>query len=275
MELQAGIAEYREAIRLDPSLTTAHHWLGRAHWQMKNLDEAILELRLSSRLFPENGLVHYHLGIALRDKGYEARARRELKEATGEFREAIRRGFDPAQARFELAKLILFFDDPAGAAAEFHEVTRLKPGDLEAEFGEKVALPAFVTCKALRRLHPAPCRGADQHPQPNIGDDWQSMVRYNAAAAALAGCGKSKDAAPNELAKAKLRHQALDWLRSLLLAWSTQRQPQARSAILSDLQHWKKDSDLAGVGDPKSLANLSEAEQKAWYWRCGKSLISC
>ena len=79
---------------------------------------------------------------------------------------------------------------------------------------------------------------------PKLGDDRRTQHRYNAAcAAALAGAGQGKDVPPpDDVAKAKLRGQALDWLKADLGAWTKLLEsgpPQARPAIVQTLQHWK------------------------------------
>ena len=55
-----------------------------------------------------------------------------------------------------------------------------------------------------------------------LGDDRLTQHCYNAArAAALAAAGQGQDEPPlDEAAKAKLRRQALDWLKAELTAWS-------------------------------------------------------
>jgi hypothetical protein len=104
---------------------------------------------------------------------------------------------------------------------------------------------------------------------PKLGDDRQVGHRYNAAcAAALAAAGKGKDEPPaDDAAKAKFRGQALDWLKAELAAWTkvleTNPEP-ARPVILQTIQHWKQDSDLAGLRDALALAKLPADEQTAW-----------
>ena len=57
---------------------------------------------------------------------------------------------------------------------------------------------------------------------PKLGDDRQNWLRYNAACtAALAAAGAGKDEPqPDDVAKAKLRGQALGWLKAELAAWT-------------------------------------------------------
>ena len=90
---------------------------------------------------------------------------------------------------------------------------------------------------------------------PKLGDDRQVQHRYNAAcAAALAGCGEGKDdPAPDDGAKARLRRQAFDWLKSEISAWSKALEsipPQNRPVVRHTLDHWRQDRDLAGVHNP-------------------------
>ena len=92
--------------------------------------------------------------------------------------------------------------------------------------------------------------------------------RYNAAcAAALAGSGQGKDDPPlDDETKAQWRKQAIDWLKADLTAWSKileDGQPPARPSVIETLQHWKTDTELAGLRDAGALAKLSGDEQKA------------
>ena len=104
---------------------------------------------------------------------------------------------------------------------------------------------------------------------PKLGDDRQAGHRYNAAcAAALAGAGQgTDDPKPDDAARARLRGQALDWLKAERAAWAKvldSGDPQARPVVQQTLEHWRADSDLAGVRDADALAKLPESERAAW-----------
>jgi serine/threonine-protein kinase len=106
-------------------------------------------------------------------------------------------------------------------------------------------------------------------PNPKLGEDRRAQRRYNAAcAAALAGAGQGKDdPRPDEPARAKLRSQALGWLKAELAAWTKLLEsgpPDVRPTITQTLQHWKQDPDLAGVREADALARLPEGERKEW-----------
>jgi formylglycine-generating enzyme required for sulfatase activity/tetratricopeptide (TPR) repeat protein len=102
-----------------------------------------------------------------------------------------------------------------------------------------------------------------------LGNDRQGQQRYNAACvAALAGAGQGKDEPPlDDTAKAKLRRQALDWLKAEQTIWRELFEsgpPKDRPAILQTLSHWQEDTDLAGIRDAAALAKLPADEQKRW-----------
>jgi tetratricopeptide (TPR) repeat protein len=105
--------------------------------------------------------------------------------------------------------------------------------------------------------------------EPWLGDDRQAHLRYLAArAAALALAGQGKDEPPpGDAAKAKLRRQALGWLKTELTAWQKLFEsgpPQDRPAILQTLSNWRQDPDLAGSRDKAALAKLPAEERKEW-----------
>ena len=85
---------------------------------------------------------------------------------------------------------------------------------------------------------------------------------------ALAGCGQGKDADQlDDKERARLRRQALDWLRADLEAWGRllDRGPdKARAIIAEKMRYWLADTDFAGVRGPAALARLPEAERPAW-----------
>jgi hypothetical protein len=89
----------------------------------------------------------------------------------------------------------------------------------------------------------------------------------------LAGCGQGQDdSPPDDAERARLRGQALGWLRADL-SLRTQRKAivrdinraQGNSFFTRDaLPLWKKDRDLAGLRDPGALEKLPVAERAAW-----------
>ena len=67
--------------------------------------------------------------------------------------------------------------------------------------------------------------------------------------------------------RARLRQQALAWLRADLALWAKDVEggkPADRGAAQRTLRHWQRDTDLAGVRDKEALAKLPEAERAEW-----------
>jgi hypothetical protein len=102
--------------------------------------------------------------------------------------------------------------------------------------------------------------------QPALAD-LASDPHHNAAvAAAQAGCGEGIDTGKlGESEKARLRRQALAWLRTDLALWSGQDAARVRKT----LRRWLQEDDLAVVREPAALAPLPADERAAWQelWR--------
>jgi tetratricopeptide (TPR) repeat protein len=104
---------------------------------------------------------------------------------------------------------------------------------------------------------------------PRVAESRRPQHRYNAAcAAALAADGQGPDdPAPDDATKLRLRQQALAWLKAELAVWAKfieSGPPQARAFVAQTLEHWRRDTDLAGVRDPEAIAKLPEEEGGEW-----------
>ena len=123
-----------------------------------------------------------------------------------------------AEAERELAKLR--DSDPAMVALDARLAAILKGDQQPKDNAERLRLAQRAYDKAL---HATAARlwAEALEADPKLGDDRQAQHRYNAAcAAALAGSRQGKDdPPPDEAARAKLRKQALDWLKAELSAW--------------------------------------------------------
>ncbi len=102
---------------------------------------------------------------------------------------------------------------------------------------------------------------------PTLAADLKKSQRYNAACvAAKASCGKGADAASlNTEERARLRQQALAWLRAELTLWEKEAaRPKERALVRAMLSHWQQDSDLMGLRERKALQQLPAAEREDW-----------
>jgi tetratricopeptide (TPR) repeat protein/predicted Ser/Thr protein kinase len=302
--LDEAAAEYREAIRLKPDDADAHNNLGNVLRDKGRLDEAASEFREALRLKPDYALAHNNLGSTLMDKGL-------LDEAVAEYREAIRLKPNLALAHKNLGVTLTNKGLLDEAAAELREAIRIQPNYAEAseqlcrvEGMARLAnrLPAVLGGKdrprdtaesigfaelcnvAFQKRYAAAARFYAEAfaAEPKLAEQLDDGHRYNAAcAAALAGCGRGEDAAGlDEKERARLRRQALDWLRADLDARRgrlEREKDKARPDVLNMMTHWRRDPDvvtmmthwqqdpdLAGVRGEAALAGLPEAERGAW-----------
>jgi serine/threonine-protein kinase len=302
-DMPGAIAAYREALRLQPENALAHAGLGSALRASGDLPGAIAEYRAAIRLKPEDASVHINLGSALRASG-------DLPGAIAANRAAIHLQPDSAEAHCNLGQALRQAGDFAGALAELrrgHELGSRRPGwpypsaewvrqtermaalagRLETVLGgeagpaddaERLALAQM--CYDTRRYAAAARLWAEAlAADPKLADDRRAQHRYNAAcAAALGAAGQGRDEPwPDESSRARLRAQALGWLRAELAIWSklsaTAGKPNAlgrllgavdRDTIRATLKHWRVDPDLAGVRDALALVKLPAAERDAW-----------
>jgi tetratricopeptide (TPR) repeat protein len=109
--------------------------------------------------------------------------------------------------------------------------------------------------------------------EPELADDRIVRHRSNAAcSAALAAAGQGEDAAKlDDKERTRLRQQALDWLRADLALLTKQirsSNPGEIQKVWMVLDHWQRDTDLAGIRDKAALDKLSAEEQKAFaqFW---------
>jgi tetratricopeptide (TPR) repeat protein len=132
--LDEAIAEYKEAIRLQPANTAAHARLGVILSDDKHeYGAAATEFREVIRLEPDDFSAHALLGITLGHLG-------KADEASAEYREAIRLAPDKYAAHDSLGWALQNQGRLDEAIAEHQEAIRLKPGDDAAHNGLGYAL---------------------------------------------------------------------------------------------------------------------------------------
>jgi serine/threonine protein kinase/Tfp pilus assembly protein PilF len=296
-QLDNAIEEYKEAIRIDSTYAPAHYNLGVVLAEKGRVDEAITEYQKATELDPKAANAHYNLAIVLSDKGRWNEAIARLQKAvlldpkSAKTHGALGQAF-LTQGRFVEARAstrhsldLLPRDHPLYKRAtwQLQECERLialeekLPAILQrkekpADATEGLALARL--CQYYKRLYAASARLYAEafETKPELANDPATGHRYDAAcAAALAGCGQGEDAAKldNE-ERARLRRQAMEWLRADLAAWAELlgRDPKQAGTVAKTMQHWQSDADLAGLRDKDALAKLSESEtstcQKLW-----------
>jgi tetratricopeptide (TPR) repeat protein len=284
-----AIAEYNAAIRIDegdePGKVAAHCYLGTVLRLTGDLAGAITAYCEAVRLDTRGRaamIIHEAragLGMALAESG-------DVPGAIAEFHKAI-----PSEFRFIWA--IIMAQHPDRAVATLRRIReqarddRVIVGRIDRAISQYeqflktgVRLPRILRLSLLANNlgeycyyghyfgNSAAIWSASFATDPKLAEDMSAQNRYNAAcAAAMVAAGNGIDNPPlDEQAKMRWRKQALDWLKSDLAYWSKQARsgtPEAQAETNKTLQHWKADSDLAGIRDEETLKKLPEDQQKA------------
>jgi tetratricopeptide (TPR) repeat protein len=297
-DLTGAAVRFKKTLELDSKHVLAHYGLGNVHREQQDLDGAIGWYKKALDLNPRYTLAHINLGSALAAKG-------DVKEAIACYKKAIALDANLADIHCRLGNLLIGEDQLPSALKELeigHKLgsqrpdwphpselwiqqckillaldekwTAIQKGKAEPSGpAERIALAGLCQqCKkqyvAAAKLYAEAFSGA-----PNLATDLTKSRRYHAAcAAAMAAAGQGKDAASLDApAKAKLRLQALAWLKADRELWRRQAdggQPATLQAIIKELSHWQSDPELEGVRDGKALSVLPEAERKLWqsFW---------
>jgi hypothetical protein len=134
---------------------------------------------------------------------------------------------------------------------------------------------AALCCHPARRLYAgaAGLYAAGFAADDKLVGDPREGRRYNAAVCALlAAAGQGTDAPkPDDQKRARLRRQALDWLRADLGVWKKQAEtgnPMDRATVQSVVWTWQNNPGLASVRDKEGLAMLPDQERQDWaaFW---------
>jgi serine/threonine-protein kinase len=255
----AAIAEFRTAIALDPKYPQARNNLGNALRDNGQLDEAIIAYREALRLNKDYPEAHCGLGITLGRQGRFAEALAELKRGH-ELGTKNPSWTYPSTQWVRTAEQLAQLDERLSAVL----AGKAQPKDTS----ERLAF-ADLCQKPYRQRYAAALRFYEEAfaAEPKLAGEQPSSSRYNAACAALTGCGQGKDAdQTDDKDRSRLRQQALKWLQADLVAYRhmLEKKPdKARPLIVPRMQHWQADTDFAGVRG-EALAKLSAAERQAW-----------
>jgi tetratricopeptide (TPR) repeat protein len=265
-----AIASYKKAIALDPKLVKAHINLGIALDNKGQVEEAIAAFKKAIALDPKYALAHYNLGVTLLQHGRYA-----------ESLEAFKRGHELGrkQPGWRLPSAALVREAERLAALEANLSAFLEGKLQPRNTAERIDL--ILICRAKRLYATASRMAADAFAaDPKLADDLKARHRFSAACwAALAAAGKGEDAAKlDDKERARLRKQALDWLKADL-ALEAKKLESGRSADRAEVQRhlkkWQQDTDLAGIRDQAALEKLPPDEQKAFaqLWADAATLL--
>jgi tetratricopeptide (TPR) repeat protein len=282
----------RRALEINPKVRNGRTNLGALLQMRGELDEAIRCFRQAIDLAPDDAGAHHALGYALASKG-------EAEEAGRCYREAIRLNPALAEAHCNLGDLLVRqgeFQAGLGALRRGHELGSKRPDwrypsaewvrNAERSARLEAQLPALLRGEdrpadaaeaidlarmcALKRMYAGAAHFSAEAfvGRPKLAQEREGWSRYNAACwAARAGAGQGEDAPKDEAEQARLRGQALAWLKAELATWARLldgSRVEDRARIVQTVHLWQRDEHLAGMRDREALEKLPEAERKEW-----------
>ena len=218
------------------------------------MDEAIAEYKKAIDLQPDYAEAHCNLADILRSQG-------QLSASLDFYKRGHALGSKRKDWHYPSAQWVADAERLVRLEAKLADVLAGKatPTDNRERLG------LLEVCR-LQRRHVAAARlYADAFTaDPKLADDLKAGHRYNAAcSAALAAAGQGTDADKlDDQEQRRLRQQALAWLRADLEQWSKRLEggkPEDRQVVRATLEHWQRDTDLAGVRDADALKKLSAA----------------
>jgi serine/threonine protein kinase len=260
-----SVATLEDALRREPRQPTARQFLRNAHYgrgsslsALGQLDRAVSDYEAAIRIDPDYAMAHCDLGSAL--------------NRLGRFREGLaarRRGHElgsklpdwrfPSAQWVRDAETLLRFDEELAA------IQRGEPPPADPR--ERLGIADF--CVMWKRLPLTSLRlrtGLFAEGFPHTDDERAVHLFDAACAAALSANGDGLDVADlKEQDRARLRRQALDWLRAALELSTRRLEKRATAdcvAIEKKMNHWQNDSDVASLREEAPLAKLSEAERE-------------
>lgn len=136
-DLDKAIELYETATRLNPNYFEAQRDLGLAIYerfeqgQGGDIAESIEKLQTAAKLFPDNSLIHYHLGNVFCSDG-------KLDEGEAEFRTALTHDSKCAPAHWELARVRYLRGDPNRCLWEIGYGAKVNPVYTESKKYPKV-----------------------------------------------------------------------------------------------------------------------------------------
>jgi serine/threonine protein kinase/Flp pilus assembly protein TadD len=282
----------RKAIDLNPTLAGSYHNLGCVLYLQDKLPQAEEASRAAIKL-------KHNFANAYNTLENILRAQQKLSEADSAQRKAIE--LDNVAAEANLGYLLMGqgrFSEALAAFKRAHELKSqnqhpygtysfirwaeqwimldaklakvLKGESQPADPAEGAALAELCQLRS-RQLYAASTRLCSEAftADPTLVNEPRTGVRFDAAcAAAQAGCGQGKDAGNLDAKEyARLRGQALTWLRADLASWRLELEggpSTAHNGVRYEMDQWRQDPMLACVRGEEALATLPEPERQEW-----------
>jgi serine/threonine-protein kinase len=254
----AALESYRKTVELDPKNPIANYKVGWCMQDVHRWDEAIESYRRTIESDPSHAEAHCNLAMCLQNTG-------RMVEALEQFRRGHELGSKRPDWRYPSAEWVRTAEIRVALEAKLPALLAgaIQPAD-DAERLE------YITLCGIKGFHRAAVRLTSEAfaANPKLADDLGAGTRFAAAiSAALAGTGRSDDAKQlDDGARARLREQAVDWLRADLDLHARKFQtgkPEDRAAVKDALRKWQREPDLACIRDLDALESLPADERAA------------
>ncbi len=128
-----AIAQYVQALRINPDFPEARYSLGTALAQTGKIEEAIAQYEQALRAKPDFAEAHYSLGTALAQTG-------KIEEAIAQYEQALRARPDFAEAHYSLGIALYQTGKREEAMEHYEQALRIDPDSPEAHNNLALAL---------------------------------------------------------------------------------------------------------------------------------------
>ncbi|MGE5296463.1 MAG: tetratricopeptide repeat protein, partial [Solirubrobacterales bacterium] len=140
-EADNAIAEYNNALKLNPNNMEAHQKLGFLLYNVKNLPkEGMSHLLKTLELDPQNARAHYDLGLALLHQRKIDEAGRHLAQALQQMPTRLDEQYTPERAHLYLGEALALTGKPREAQPHLARILEIDPQNPEALYHMALAL---------------------------------------------------------------------------------------------------------------------------------------
>ncbi len=176
----AALAQYQEALKLNPHYAQASYNLANALLKAGQTDEAMAQFQNAFKLDPGNAKAHNNLGTALRKMG-------RTDEAIAQYREAL--GIDPTYtpAYYNLGNALYQKGQIAEAIGEYQAALKTQPGNVMLQNNVAHAIWALATSPDASKRNGAEAVEFAQTEEQVAGSTNAIILRVLAAAYAESG----------------------------------------------------------------------------------------
>jgi len=152
-----AIAEYREALKINPNNVEAHLKIGFLLYNVKEKsEEGMAHLEKAIKLDPDNALVHHDLGMALLHQRKYDQAVNHLSEALRRMPQGVDQQYNAVGMHYNLGLALYYSGNISRSTVHLSEAVRLSPAEGKLHYDLAVALAAEgKTDDALRHYSKA------------------------------------------------------------------------------------------------------------------------